>query len=51
MLMYPKDGEQRSYAVFYHFRGEDVQHYDLNVRATDARRAINKVIHDQQQDV
>jgi hypothetical protein len=50
---YAQDGKQRSYAVFFHFRhdgaqgGHDGQQYSLDVRATTAQRAINKVIAEQ----
>ena len=53
-MTFPKDGKQRSYMVLFHFRegsngpqrddGTPEPQYDLDVRATNAERAINKVI-------
>jgi len=53
-MAFPKDGQQRSYMVLFHFRkgsngpqnddGTPQPQYNLDVRATNAERAMNKVI-------
>jgi hypothetical protein len=47
---FPPDGKQRSYFVLFHFRegsnGPEGQQSDLDVRATNAQRAIDKVINE-----
>lgn len=51
-MRYPADGIQRSYAVFFHFRGGEAlgEQYCLDVRTTSVQRAIALVIKMQQEE-
>ena len=50
-VLFPKDGQQRSYCVLWHLRegvnGPAGQQYNLDVRATNVQRAVAKVIAEQ----